>query len=91
MREHDTSPISRRNTHNTKPNDTGPNVTVSILRASTRCLLMHTGALFRTSDQLKPTTACRWLRTCCIAIFLATFLLTLLSIIVSDMMCYNKT
>uniref|UniRef100_A0A671Y920 Transmembrane protein 116 n=1 Tax=Sparus aurata TaxID=8175 RepID=A0A671Y920_SPAAU len=47
-----------------------------------RCLLMHTGALFRTSDQLQPTTACRWLRTCCIAIFLATFLLTLLSIIV---------
>uniref|UniRef100_A0A671Y5S9 Transmembrane protein 116 n=1 Tax=Sparus aurata TaxID=8175 RepID=A0A671Y5S9_SPAAU len=46
-----------------------------------RCLLMHTGALFRTSDQLQPTTACRWLRTCCIAIFLATFLLTLLSII----------
>ncbi|XP_073341828.1 transmembrane protein 116 [Pagrus major] len=47
-----------------------------------RCLLMHTGALFHTSEQHHPIPFCRWLRTYRIAIFLTTFLLTLLSIIV---------
>ncbi|XP_027131103.1 transmembrane protein 116 [Larimichthys crocea] len=47
-----------------------------------RCLLMHTGALYFTSEQYQPIRACRLLHTYCIAIFLATFSFTLLSIIV---------
>ncbi|XP_054478187.1 transmembrane protein 116 [Anoplopoma fimbria] len=47
-----------------------------------RCLLMHTGALYLTSQHQQPITACSRLHTYRIAVFLATFLLTLLSIIV---------
>ncbi|KAK1896106.1 Transmembrane protein 116, partial [Dissostichus eleginoides] len=46
-----------------------------------RCLLMHTGALFLTSEQ-QPIRACRLLHTYRSVLFLASFLLTLLSIIV---------
>ncbi|XP_070691915.1 transmembrane protein 116 [Pempheris klunzingeri] len=46
-----------------------------------RCLLMHTGALFLTSEH-QPIRACSLLHTYRITIFLASFLLTLLSIIV---------
>ncbi|KAL3064954.1 hypothetical protein OYC64_001064 [Pagothenia borchgrevinki] len=46
-----------------------------------RCLLMHTGALFVTSEQ-QPIRACRLLHTYRSALFLASFVLTLLSIIV---------
>ncbi|XP_034721890.1 transmembrane protein 116 [Etheostoma cragini] len=49
-----------------------------------RCLLMHTGALYLTSEHRQPIGACGGLHTYSIAVFLATFLLTLLSIIVSD-------
>ncbi|XP_035529098.1 transmembrane protein 116 [Morone saxatilis] len=47
-----------------------------------RCLLMHTGALYLTSEQHQPVSACSLLHTYSIAIFLATFFLTLGSIIV---------
>nr|XP_046254576.1 transmembrane protein 116 [Scatophagus argus] len=47
-----------------------------------RCLLMHTGALYLTSGQHKPIRACRLLQTYGLAIFLATFILTLVSITV---------
>ncbi|KAL7394338.1 hypothetical protein ABVT39_024436 [Epinephelus coioides] len=47
-----------------------------------RCLLMHTGALFLTSEHQLPMGPCRRLHSFRIAIFLATFLLTLLSITV---------
>ncbi|XP_037639883.1 transmembrane protein 116 [Sebastes umbrosus] len=47
-----------------------------------RCLLMHTGALFLTSEHQQPIRACSLLHTYRITVFLATFLLTLLSIIV---------
>ncbi|XP_070822089.1 transmembrane protein 116 [Chaetodon trifascialis] len=47
-----------------------------------RCLLMHSGALFLTSDQQQPIRACRLLHTYRIAIFLTTFILTLISITV---------
>ncbi|XP_059194901.1 transmembrane protein 116 [Centropristis striata] len=47
-----------------------------------RCLLMHTGALFPTSEQQQPIRACSLLHSYRIAVFLATFLLTLVSIIV---------
>lgn len=45
---------------------------------------MHTGALFLTSEHQYPIRACSLLHTYRITVFLATFLLTLLSIIVSD-------
>lgn len=44
---------------------------------------MHTGALFLTSRQHQPTRICRRLHTYRMAIFLATFILTLISIVVS--------
>ncbi|XP_068567698.1 transmembrane protein 116 [Cebidichthys violaceus] len=47
-----------------------------------RCLLMHTGALYLTSQHQQPITACARLRTYHLAIFLASFFLTLLSITV---------
>ncbi|XP_038568300.1 transmembrane protein 116-like isoform X2 [Micropterus salmoides] len=47
-----------------------------------RCLLMHTGALYLTSEHQQPIRACSLLHTYCMGIFLATFFLTLLSIIV---------
>ncbi|XP_078027422.1 transmembrane protein 116 isoform X2 [Epinephelus lanceolatus] len=47
-----------------------------------RCLLMHTEALFLTSEHQLPMGPCRRLHSFRIAIFLATFLLTLLSITV---------
>ncbi|XP_049902317.1 transmembrane protein 116 [Epinephelus moara] len=47
-----------------------------------RCLLMHTGALFLTSEHQLPMGPCRRLHSFRIAIFLTTFLLTLLSITV---------
>ncbi|XP_044062775.1 transmembrane protein 116 isoform X2 [Siniperca chuatsi] len=46
-----------------------------------RCLLMHTGALYLTSEHQQPIRACSLLHTYCITIFLATFFLTLLSIV----------
>ncbi|XP_042346133.1 transmembrane protein 116 [Plectropomus leopardus] len=46
-----------------------------------RCLLMHTGALFLTSDHQQPIGACSWLHMYQMVVFLATFLLTLVSII----------
>lgn len=49
----------------------------------TRCLLLHTGALYRTSEEHDPIAACRQLHMYGIAIFLATFVVTLLSITVS--------
>ncbi|XP_034408995.1 transmembrane protein 116 isoform X1 [Cyclopterus lumpus] len=47
-----------------------------------RCLLMHTGALYLTSQHLQTITTCSRLHIYRIAVFLATFSLTLLSIIV---------
>ncbi|XP_041798936.1 transmembrane protein 116 [Chelmon rostratus] len=47
-----------------------------------RCLLMHTGALFLTPEQQQPIRACSLLHTYRIAVFLATFVLTLISITV---------
>ncbi|KAK5861648.1 hypothetical protein PBY51_017107 [Eleginops maclovinus] len=48
-----------------------------------RCLLMHTGALFLTAEeQQQPIRACRVLHTYRSGVFLTTFLLTLLSVIV---------
>ncbi|XP_039661146.1 transmembrane protein 116 [Perca fluviatilis] len=47
-----------------------------------RCLLMHTGELYLTSKHQHLIRACGVLHTYSIAVFLATFLLTLLSIIV---------
>ncbi|XP_070767844.1 transmembrane protein 116 [Enoplosus armatus] len=47
-----------------------------------RCLLMHTGALYFTSQHQQPTAACSLLHTYRITIFLTTFIFTLLSIIV---------
>lgn len=49
----------------------------------TRCLLLHTGALYLTSEEREPISNCRALHMYGIAIFLATFILTLLSITVS--------
>uniref|UniRef100_A0A8C3AIU7 Transmembrane protein 116 n=1 Tax=Cyclopterus lumpus TaxID=8103 RepID=A0A8C3AIU7_CYCLU len=51
-----------------------------------RCLLMHTGALYLTSQHLQTITTCSRLHIYRIAVFLATFSLTLLSIIVSDVL-----
>lgn len=47
-----------------------------------RCLLMHTGALFLKSEHHQPIRDCRLLHTYRIIIFLAAFVLTLLSIVV---------
>ncbi|XP_029360461.1 transmembrane protein 116 isoform X2 [Echeneis naucrates] len=47
-----------------------------------RCLLLDTGALYLTSQQQQPITACGRLHTYSIAIFLATFIFTLVSITV---------
>uniref|UniRef100_UPI0037E8CFBF transmembrane protein 116 isoform X2 n=1 Tax=Semicossyphus pulcher TaxID=241346 RepID=UPI0037E8CFBF len=47
-----------------------------------RCLLMHTGALYLTSEENQPIRVCRLLHVCRIAIFITTFFITLLSIIV---------
>ncbi|XP_075934518.1 transmembrane protein 116 [Anarhichas minor] len=47
-----------------------------------RCLLMHTGVLYLTSQHQQPITSCARLRTYRLAIFLASFFLTLLSITV---------
>ncbi|XP_026173702.1 transmembrane protein 116 isoform X1 [Mastacembelus armatus] len=44
-----------------------------------RCLLMHTGALYLTPESQQPIRACSLLHTYSIAIFLATFIFTLLS------------
>lgn len=49
----------------------------------TRCLLLDTGALYLTSEHEQPIPTCRLLHTYGIAVFLATFILTLLSITVS--------
>ncbi|XP_018529546.1 transmembrane protein 116 [Lates calcarifer] len=47
-----------------------------------RCLLMDTGALYLTSEHQQPIRACRALHTYGISVFLATFIVTLLSITV---------
>ncbi|XP_047196880.1 transmembrane protein 116 [Hippoglossus stenolepis] len=47
-----------------------------------RCLLMDTGALYLTSELQQPIRACRLLHTYAIAVFLITFVLTLLIITV---------
>ncbi|XP_074540211.1 transmembrane protein 116, partial [Halichoeres trimaculatus] len=47
-----------------------------------RCLLMHTGALYFNSQELQPIRICHILHIYRIAIFLATFFITLLGIIV---------
>ncbi|KAM6935636.1 transmembrane protein 116 [Lycodopsis pacificus] len=47
-----------------------------------RCLLMHTGVLYLTSQHQQPITSCARLRTYRLAVFLASFFLTLLSITV---------
>ncbi|XP_039974180.1 transmembrane protein 116 isoform X2 [Xiphias gladius] len=47
-----------------------------------RCLLLDTGALYLTSEHEQPIPTCRLLHTYGIAVFLATFILTLLSITV---------
>ncbi|XP_044214936.1 transmembrane protein 116 [Thunnus albacares] len=47
-----------------------------------RCLLMHTGALYLTSEHQQPIRACSLLHTYCISIFLTTFSLTLIGIMV---------
>ncbi|XP_041843494.1 transmembrane protein 116 [Melanotaenia boesemani] len=47
-----------------------------------RCLLMHTGALYLTSEHQQLSRTCSLLHTYTILIFLTTFLLTLLSITV---------
>lgn len=52
---------------------------------------MHTGALYLTSEEHQPITACRLLHTYGIAAFLATFSLTLLSITVSHVMRHKWT
>lgn len=56
-----------------------------------RCLLMHTGALYLTSEEHQPITACRLLHMYGIAAFLATFSLTLLSITVSHVTRHKWT
>lgn len=52
---------------------------------------MHTGALYLTSEHHQPVGACGLLHTYSIAIFLATFFLTLVSIIVSLRTGHNVT
>ncbi|XP_023252270.1 transmembrane protein 116-like [Seriola lalandi dorsalis] len=47
-----------------------------------RCLLLHTGALYLTTEQHQPITTCSLLHTYSIVVFLAAFILTLLSITV---------
>ncbi|XP_062279193.1 transmembrane protein 116 [Scomber scombrus] len=47
-----------------------------------RCLLMHTGALYLTSEHQQPIGTCRLLYTYSISIFLTTFFLTLIGILV---------
>ncbi|KAK9514482.1 hypothetical protein VZT92_027947 [Zoarces viviparus] len=47
-----------------------------------RCLLMPTGVLYLTSQHQQPITSCARLRTYRLAVFLASFFLTLLSITV---------
>ncbi|XP_060890473.1 transmembrane protein 116 [Labrus mixtus] len=47
-----------------------------------RCLLLHTGALYYTPEEYQPIRVCRLLHIYRISIFLATFLITLLGIIV---------
>ncbi|XP_053183675.1 transmembrane protein 116 [Scomber japonicus] len=47
-----------------------------------RCLLMHTGALYLTSEHQPPIGACRLLYTYSISVFLSTFFLTLIGILV---------
>uniref|UniRef100_UPI0037E9C3E5 transmembrane protein 116 isoform X1 n=1 Tax=Semicossyphus pulcher TaxID=241346 RepID=UPI0037E9C3E5 len=56
-----------------------------------RCLLMHTGALYLTSEENQPIRVCRLLHVCRIAIFITTFFITLLSIIVSDRHTHTHT
>nr|XP_020473014.1 transmembrane protein 116 [Monopterus albus] len=47
-----------------------------------RCLLMHTGALYLTLEQQQPIKVCSLLHAYSITIFLATFIVTLISITV---------
>uniref|UniRef100_A0A3B4VEF5 Transmembrane protein 116 n=1 Tax=Seriola dumerili TaxID=41447 RepID=A0A3B4VEF5_SERDU len=47
-----------------------------------RCLLLHTGALYLTTEQHQPVTTCSLLHTYSIVVFLLAFILTLLSITV---------
>ncbi|XP_041649558.1 transmembrane protein 116 [Cheilinus undulatus] len=47
-----------------------------------RCLLMHTGALYYNSEEQQPIRVCREFHIYRVAIFLATFFITLLGIIV---------
>ncbi|XP_034029595.1 transmembrane protein 116 [Thalassophryne amazonica] len=46
-----------------------------------RCLLMHTGALYLTSEHQDPIRACYHLRTYRITVFLLTFIITLTGIV----------
>jgi len=50
-----------------------------------RCLLMHTGALYLTSGHQQLSRTCSMLHTYHTVVFLVTFLLTLLSITVSSL------
>ncbi|XP_030013716.1 transmembrane protein 116 [Sphaeramia orbicularis] len=47
-----------------------------------RCLLMHTGAVFSVSHHHRQVGPCSAIRTYCISIFLTSFLLTLIGIMV---------
>ncbi|ROL44391.1 Transmembrane protein 116 [Anabarilius grahami] len=54
-----------------------------------RCLLMHTGAVYLTSYVTTEVTACIVIQKYCMAIFLATFLLTFIGIMI--LMCKARS
>ncbi|KAK9973983.1 hypothetical protein ABG768_022096 [Culter alburnus] len=54
-----------------------------------RCLLMHTGAVYLTSYVTTEVTACVVIQKYCMAIFLATFLLTFIGIMI--LMCKARS